>query len=272
MRHNHDQALGPKDWETLNTRDSLLQCLLTATSKLQESDRSRYRLIARAVREVQDPLAAMEGFCGLLLDQQLGALNSVQLEIAEKIRRNLRKASRITASLAHLAGTNGKPEEPSPCDLEQLIARVLEEVAASVNDKAIHVEVSVTPPLVPVTMVSEQIELVLVTLLETAIQFSSPGATVEFRAYPYYSAGLPGPPGEAPNSLRIDVSDNGIPLSAAETGMIFDETAAYGGGQDRSVGGLGLAFCKLAVKFHAGRIWIESLEHRTTVSIVLPLC
>jgi len=52
---------------------------------------------------------------------------------------------------------------------------------------------------------------------------------------------------------------------------VFEEYTSYGGSQDRSGGGLGLAICKMILTAHKGRIWAENTSTGARLSFVLPL-
>ena len=68
------------------------------------------------------------------------------------------------------------------------------------------------------------------------------------------------------------VRDNGPGISATDRERIFDKFTRLRG--KAKVGGLGvgLAFCKLAVQGHGGRIWVESeLGKGATFWLTLPI-
>ena len=102
---------------------------------------------------------------------------------------------------------------------------------------------------------------VLQNLLLNAIQHSPAGGDVTLS----YGEQVPG-------RLRIAVADNGAGVPLAMQNAIFDKfVQATKRGAAHSAG-LGLAFCKLAVEAHKGRIWVESDGLKGSVFIFeLPL-
>jgi signal transduction histidine kinase len=80
---------------------------------------------------------------------------------------------------------------------------------------------------------------------------------IEIKGYPYYwddrsvNPGLAGEQTltdwEHPNGYRLDIRDTGPGIPPMHLGKIFEEYTSYGGGVDRSGGGLGLAICNGAV-------------------------
>jgi len=60
------------------------------------------------------------------------------------------------------------------------------------------------------------------------------------------------------NWLHIWIKDNGPGIPLAEQDRVFDKfTRLRGKGKPGGLG-IGLAFCRLAVQGHGGRIWVES--------------
>jgi hypothetical protein len=59
-------------------RDQLLQFLLKANLNLQEYDQDRTNFLARTVHDFRTPLTALQGYCGLLLEQSVGASTGIR--------------------------------------------------------------------------------------------------------------------------------------------------------------------------------------------------
>ena len=104
----------------------------------------------------------------------------------------------------------------------------------------------------------------LVNLLSNAVKFSSAGGTV--------TAAVRREENRA--ALLFSVSDTGEGIPAEAFEHIFDtfgQVESRQGGRSMSTG-LGLAFCKLAVEAHGGRIWVESeLGRGSTFRFTVPI-
>jgi signal transduction histidine kinase len=61
---------------------------------------------------------------------------------------------------------------------------------------------------------------------------------------------------DEPAAVLVSVSDSGPGIPAELAERLFQKFVT--GGQQGSGSGLGLAFSKLAVEAHGGRIWVES--------------
>jgi signal transduction histidine kinase len=73
-----------------------------------------------------------------------------------------------------------------------------------------------------------------------------------------------------PKTIRFAVRDTGPGIPAESFGRIFEK---FGQLDSRRIGtGLGLAFCKLAVEAHGGRITVESVPGSgSTFSFTIPV-
>jgi signal transduction histidine kinase len=109
----------------------------------------------------------------------------------------------------------------------------------------------------PVLMDAERMRRSFVFLLENALRHSPPYSTVQVRI-------------ERQNgSLVVRISDQGAGLTAEQRESLFDQRASADG---RHTPALGLAFSKLVIETHGGRLWVESAESQgTTYAFTLPV-
>jgi NtrC-family two-component system sensor histidine kinase KinB len=105
-----------------------------------------------------------------------------------------------------------------------------------------HIAEELSPVWVDVDMLSR----VLINLLENASKFSPPESKIELG-------------GEQEGDwVKLWVQDNGPGIPFSEQDHVFEKYSRLDR-QDKSSGlGVGLAFCRLAVNGHGGKIWIES--------------
>jgi signal transduction histidine kinase len=76
----------------------------------------------------------------------------------------------------------------------------------------------------------------------------------------------------AGREARVEVADNGPGIPAAYHGKIFEKFVQVEDLNAKVGTGLGLAFCKLAVEIHGGRIGVESeIGKGSTFWFTLPL-
>lgn len=95
---------------------------------------------------------------------------------------------------------------------------------------------------------------VLVNLLSNAIRFSPANATVEVRA------------AAEGGQIVMRIIDRGSGIPAAWQSRIFDKFSQAGESSSTHTGsGLGLSYCREAIRAQSGRIWLESSDEQGTV-------
>ena len=147
-------------------------------------------------------------------------------------------------------------------DVESLIVdavREMEQIADSRNQK-LNTQFPENEKLGPVWVDGEMILRVLINLLENATKFSPANGEITIIA-------------QAENGLvKVFVQDSGPAIPAGDRERIFNKFTRLRGKDTRSGMGIGLAYCRLAVEGHGGRIWVESEKEKgNTFSFTLPV-
>jgi signal transduction histidine kinase len=266
-------------------RDELLQCLMQANLKLQEYDHDRTNFLARAIHDFRAPLTAVTGYCGLLLGEDIGTLTEDQREVLERMHHSAKKLSRMASAMFQLSIAPHVEASISlqSGEIRDCVDHALNEVLPTADEKRLTITVDTAPA--PDTLYFEKgkLEQVLLNLLDNACKFTPRGGTIEIKGYPYYwdnrlgmdadmGAGSDSRRGmrRSANSYRLDIKDTGPGIPPVHLTKVFEEYTSYGGGVDRSGGGLGLAICRMIVNQHKGCIWAESSKDGGVFSFVLP--
>jgi signal transduction histidine kinase len=136
---------------------------------------------------------------------------------------------------------------------------VIQMETAVAGERGICLESEVPVSLPGVWADEALIRRVLQNLIGNAIKFTPPGGRVWVSARSE---------DEPKRQVVLSVSDTGTGIPPEVQGHLFQKFVA--GDQEGHGSGLGLAFCKLAVEAHEGRIWVESTsEHGTTIAFSL---
>jgi PAS domain S-box-containing protein len=135
----------------------------------------------------------------------------------------------------------------------------VEQVAESRGQK-IRVQLPAGEKLSPIWVDGEMILRVLINLLENATKFSPPEGQIEVNA-------------QAEEAwIKVFVKDQSPAIPASEQERIFNKFTRLHGKEKRSGLGIGLAFCRLAIEGHGGRIWVENEgEQGNSFLFTLPL-
>ena len=265
--------------------DELLQCLIQTNLRLQEYDQERTNFLARAVHDFRAPLTAINGYCGLLIAEPLGALNEDQKEVLKRMQHSAKRLSRMASAMFQLSIRGQvKASRPNlePGDLQECMDQAMHELASSIDEKRIEVSVDLSAPPVPLLFDKTQMEQVLLNLLDNACKFTSKSGSIDIKGYPFFwdrrspqthlhnvtERRVRG--SRVPNSFRLDIRDSGPGIPAEHLDSIFEQYTRYAGTQDRTGGGLGLAICKMVLNGHHGRVWAESADGGAKFSLVIP--
>jgi signal transduction histidine kinase len=276
MIARHRAASQAKEGQLKEERDQILQSLLKANLTLQEYDQDRTNFLARSVHDFRAPLTALQGYCGLLLEEGEGPLNSRQLDLVKGMHRSAKRLSTLATSLFELSIRNRVERGPNlqRIDIGSCIGQAIHEVAPLASEKNIEIRADVQEPRGAVMFEPGQMEQVLINLLENACKFTPKRGLVEITGYPVawsqaQNAMDPCSDQEEADAYRVDVSDSGPGVLPEYRDRIFEEYTSYGGGRDRSGGGLGLAICRMILESHQGRIWADSKRQGATFSFVV---
>jgi signal transduction histidine kinase len=286
---NHYDAPGGPDIARIGSlrhdRDTILDCLLATTLRLQEYDQDRMNFLARAVHDFRTPLTAVNGYCGLLLSGQFGPLTAEQQEVLDRTLHSIRRLSRLAAALFQWSSglRVGLQSQIREADIEECCRQALHEIRPLAEEKSITVDLDLQTPEQPLCFDPAQLEQLLVNLLENSCKFTPRGGYIQVRGYPTFwerrsmavaQSGVLSERRRAAsrraNAYRMEVSDNGMGVRPDHLQTIFQEYTSYGGGADRSGSGLGLAICKRILAEHGGGIFAESGNKGVTFIFHLP--
>src|SRR6478672_7124400 len=210
--------------------------------------------------ELKTPLAAIRGSAELLEGPasndpaaRMKFLTNIQSEVArlDRIVTELLKLSRIEA---HPAGTEVATSDVRPAVLE--IAEIYQKRALDMGLK-FAAEVADTP--MPIRIAEMQLKQLLTNLLDNAMQFTSAGRSVEFRAE------------RKDGAVEFQVRDEGMGIEPELLPKIFDRFFTTANPRTGNRGtGLGLAIAKSIANANGGRISVESeLGHGSSFTVVL---
>jgi signal transduction histidine kinase len=265
-------------------RDEILQCLIQSNLQIQKYDQDRTNFLARAVHDFRAPLMTANGYCGLLLSEELGPETEEQKEVLRRMQHSIKRLSGMASAMFELSVGRQVKREPDLriADIRECAEQALHEIAPLAEGKRISVSLDVERETGLLFIDPGQIEQVLVNILENACKFTPRAGEIEIRGYPFFwerrrsHTATPLVERRArvshePNAYRIDIRDSGPRVSEEHLANIFEEYTSYSGGADRSGGGLGLAICKMILSSHQGRVWGENSESGPRFSFVLPM-
>lgn len=245
----------------------LLEQLQSAQADLQRAVSMRDDFMSIVSHEVRTPLN------GLILETQLRKLHLAKNNEAafsmDKLRGMVERDERQIQSLIRLIEdmldvsrirTGKLSIRTSAFDLGELVGNLLESFAAQVAAAGCSLQLTTCEAVIGVWD-EFRIEQVLANLLTNALRYGA-GKPIVVRVYV----------DSRRNQARVDVTDQGIGISAENQARIFQQFERVNAGHAVAGLGLGLFISEQIVMAHGGEILVESEEGKgSTFSLCLPL-
>jgi NtrC-family two-component system sensor histidine kinase KinB len=236
----------------------------------KELEKMREDLTSMMVHDLRSPLASvlsgLEMMKELEINEDSDPLTVQAMQISERSCQNMLTLVNSLLDINQLEA--GKmPLERAPAPLPPLARSVVSRLSPLAAERDLTVRTELSPDLPLVVIDNEKIGRVLNNLLDNALKFSPAGGTITIRAVHQQD--------ELGNHLLCSVNDTGPGIPQEYHEKIFGRFAQVRGQaapHGRRGSGLGLAFCKLAIEAHDGRIWVESAPGQgSTFYFTLPV-
>jgi len=236
-----------------------------ANAELQRLGQLKDDLTNMIIHDMRTPLSSTRLGLQFVLesDPELAGLYRKTLEIAYSSITQLTKMVNDLLDISRME--QGRLAlNRQPFALAQVVEERFQELTplATLDEKAF---VADLPQDLPQVMADRDlISRVLDNLFSNALRYAPPRTEISVRAQV----------SPAGDSIQVSVYNEGHGIPAEYQTIIFEKFHQLEL-KDASIGqgvGLGLAFCKMAVEAHGGRIWVESEEGcGSTFCFVLPL-
>ncbi len=238
------------------------QWLIRDLSERRRLDQLREDLISMIYHDLRSPLAnivsSLDVFDTMLPEDGDPAYRSL-LNIA---LRSTERIQRLTNSLLDISRLeSGQPVlNLFPISLVLLAEDSVEAVSPIASTKNQIINIKISPEISHIKVDGDMIRRVLVNLLENAVKYSPPDGEITLGAEI-----------KAENTV-IWVQDSGPGIPAEEKDQIFDKFTRLNPKGSQKGFGLGLAYCRLAIEGHGGRIWVDSKPGKgSRFSFTLPI-
>jgi two-component system sensor histidine kinase SenX3 len=241
-------------------------CLLLAdVSEQRRLDAVRRDFVANVSHELKTPVGALT----LLAEAIQDAADDPAMvaKFADRIQHEGARLARLVGELMELSRVQGVDPMPGAAevDVDALVGEAIERTRLAAERASITVTVSCAAGL-RVRGNEGQLAAAVANLVDNAIAYSGPGTQVSVTARPSRDD-------DARPTVDIAVTDQGIGISEADHGRIFERFYRVDPARSRATGGtgLGLAIVKNIVGNHLGTVSVRSaLGTGSTFTIRLP--
>ncbi len=236
--------------------------VLRETTEARAAERMREDLISMIVHDLRGPLTAILGALETLLVKDMGPLTEVQeslLRVAQEGGQHLLNLVDTLLDIRRLEAGR-MPLHFQAVHLPEVVRRAVVHLEPLIQERHLQVALEFPAELPAVRADMERIGQVVENLLHNAIKYSYPGGLIRIRAW------------EERPAVVCSVTDYGVGIPKAEQERIFEKFVQVHRKGAPPGSGLGLAFCRLAVEAHGGKIYVKSKEGRgSTFSFTLPI-
>lgn len=227
-----------------------LNVLEDEKQRLEELRRLQQETSELIIHDLRNPLSNLAVSLNMLaktIPQDALQANRKVLEIAQsscdRLQRlvdNLLEVSRIESGESQFFITE--------INMNELLQTTIQQFSA-LEKKNIYINWDATPDLPLIPADRDKLERVLINLLDNAFKYSPPDSEIKIEAR------------MAGDELHVSIMDKGSGIPMEERERIFERfTQVSGESRKRRGFGLGLAYCRLAIEGHNGKIWVESGE------------
>lgn len=237
-----------------------MQWIQRDISERLQLEEMRNDLISMIFHDLRSPLGNILSALDVV-QASIPPENETEQTLLTIATRSALRMSRMVDSLLDLrrleAGQMTLTREQA--DIAVLAAEAIEQVLPIAEGKSITLQKDVPPRLPMVDVDQDMIRRVIINLLENAVKYTPGQGVVTVAAR------------SGAQEMTISVRDTGPGIPPGERQRIFSKFARLHREAAPKGLGLGLAFCKLAVEAHGGRIWVDSTPGKgATFSFTLP--
>lgn len=221
-----------------------------------EIQKAREVITETLVHDLRSPMSAVVGaldFMDVTLpEKDRGAVIEQSMRVAQSGSRRVLGLIDALLDISHLqSGQMGL--EFVPMDIFSIVDVLMPDFTLMANEYGIIIRNDIPKGLPVITADQDKIVRVLSNLLDNAVKFTPAGGQV------IISASL-----VSEDIVAVHVEDSGPGIPEEYREKIFERFWQVPGQRTRRRGsGLGLAFCKLAIEAHGGKIWVDSPQGKS---------
>jgi light-regulated signal transduction histidine kinase (bacteriophytochrome) len=226
-----------------NALDAQTQRCLDAERRLDQANAHFEEFVSIAAHNLREPLRDVASFSQMMAESYAGRLDSDAEALLRRIREGAGRMESLLADMVDYWATGVGDGPPDWTDMEAVLRQALLSAEKQITEHG----AIVTHDALPAVMGDfPTLARVLRHLIRNAVEYSGTAT-----------------PRVHISSKRVDlecvfsVEDNGPGIDPAFHGRIFEVFRRLHG-KEHPGNGLGLAFCRRAVEWHGGRMWLES--------------
>lgn len=230
-------------------RAQAFQKLKDANEYLSQLDKMKDEFISMASHELNTPLAAIEGYLSMILDEGMGKIDAQSKEYLSRAYASSKRLAELILDLLNVSRIEqGRLKMKfSKVNLQELAESVIHELQIKADSKKIYLKLDAAKAVPEIWCDPDRIREVIVNLTGNALKFTDKGGvTISISE----SEG---------GYVRISVIDTGRGIAKEDQKKLFQKFSQVKREIDEHQGtGLGLYISRNFVELHNGKLWVES--------------
>ena len=258
-------------------KEVAIMVIFRDVSEQRSEERQRAEFISTASHEMRTPVAAIEGYLALALNDKVSKIDSNARSYLEKAHASTKHLGKLFQDLLTAAKSEDGRLSSHPVVIEVgvFLRDITERAKFAAEKKGLTVKYNnsetvidttrpqggkVLEPIFYVHADPDRMREVVTNLFDNAVKYTDEG---------YISIGMTA----QNNTVVISISDTGGGISKEDIPHLFQKFYRVDNSDTRQIGGtgLGLFICKKIVELYGGKIWVESEPGKgSTFFIALP--
>jgi signal transduction histidine kinase len=252
--YNHQNLYLPCLAPLLALNSNVLFCLVAdftfvrvERAKLRSTLQTRDDLTHMIVHDLRSPLTVVTGYVDALEQMASDKLNPDEAKCVAEAKRGASDMRDMITTLLDVSRLEAgeMPLRLQDHNLAEIARGAAKRFTSVLQGRTLRCEVPPEPVLISCD--ADVVRRILENLISNALKFTKSGGTIRVRVQ------------RTAGNATISVTDDGEGIPRDQHEHIFEKFGQTdSGGKHRHSTGLGLAFCRLAVEAHQGKIGLES--------------
>lgn len=238
--------------------------LLHDVAQMSAIEKIKSNFLAMVSHQLKSPLSSTLLQTSILLDGMVGELGEKQRDLIQKIKAKIRGMTDLVNDVLDVCfiEEGAYVTQIESLNIPEILERAVELMLPQAQDKHVCLQVKIREDLPLLTGNRSSIEAMFLNLINNAIKYTP--------AQGQARVNITG----NPQSIKIEVSDNGIGIEAKDIPNVFDKFFRERSERTKHITGtgLGLSIVKGVVEAHQGSIHVESnVGKGSTFTVILPI-
>lgn len=236
-----------------DSMDILSERLVEAEEFRENLEKNRRDFFSNVSHELRTPITVVKGYVETLADGYVED-EQKQKDYYERILNECVGMERLVSDLLILSKMQN-PDFVMDTEILNVIAVMqdsLRSMRVLMNEKRIHPTLDYEDECSLIEGDYDRVRQLFLILLQNAVKYADEDTEIRVRI------------GRADGQITVSVEDTGMPVPKSEWGNIFEKFYRGNNHGDKDGSGLGLVVARHIVERHAGKIWVESDEVKTT--------